>query len=90
MSTYLSTLYGALISMCVLAVQFFMRYWRLSSDRFFLWLAGAFGAFAVNWALLAYGTSDEEHTHYIFAVRLVGFLFIIAGIVGKNRARPGA
>jgi hypothetical protein len=29
----------ALIAMCVLAALFFLRYWRVTKDRFFIWLA---------------------------------------------------
>jgi hypothetical protein len=86
-TAYLLTLYGALIVMCVLTGLFFLRYWSLTRDRFFLWLAGAFGTFSVSWTLLACDTESTEHTSYIYAVRLVGFLLIVIGIVLKNQ--PG-
>ena len=83
---YLTALYGALVALGLVAGLFFLRYWRLTRDGFFLWFAGAFIAFAVNWVLLAYDRTSTEHTPYIYAVRLAGFLLMIAGIVLKNRA----
>jgi hypothetical protein len=78
-------LYGALTAMSVLAGLFFVRYWRLGRDPFFLWFAGAFATFAVNWFLLAHDAGRSEHSHYIYAVRLLGFLQILAAIALKNR-----
>lgn len=85
MSTLLSMELGALTIACVIAAVFFLRYWATTRDRFFLWFAGAFLTFAVNWVLLGFHVGGE-HTHVVFVVRLVGFLFIIAAIVGKNAA----
>jgi len=85
MTTLLATMYGSLIAMCAVAVLFFLRYWWLTRDRFFVWFAFAFVAFGVNWALVV--SDAAEHTPYIYVVRFVGFLAIIAGIARKNRER---
>ncbi len=83
MSALLEPMYGALSVMCLLAGLFFLRYWRLSGDRFFIWFACAFWTFAVNWALLV--DTSTEHSPYIYAVRLAGFVQIIIAITLKNR-----
>lgn len=62
----------------------FLRYWRLTRDTFFVWFACAFWTFAINWALLA--CDSAEHTPHIYAVRLLGFMQIIAAILLKNRS----
>jgi hypothetical protein len=87
--TWLAFLYGALTAMSALAGLFFLRYWRLSKDSFFIWFACAFGTFAVNWFLLAKDRGVAEHSPYIFGVRLAGFLQIIAAILLKNRGHEG-
>ncbi|CAN5227379.1 hypothetical protein BH11MYX1_BH11MYX1_08370 [soil metagenome] len=68
----------------VLAGVFFLRYWRLGKDTFFLWFAAGFLTFAISWFLLA-SAGAFEHSHYIYVVRLLGFLQIIAAILLKNR-----
>jgi Family of unknown function (DUF5985) len=88
MTTYVISVYGALIVMCVLVGLFFLRYWWLSRDRFFIWFAGAFVTFGVSWALLLYESNSSEHTSYIYAIRMLGFLQILAAILLKNRRRP--
>jgi uncharacterized protein DUF5985 len=89
MTTYITSMFGALIAMCILAAAFFLRYWWMSRDRLFLWFAGAFVTFGVSWGLLAYDTGASEHSSYIYGVRMLGFLQIVAAIMLKNR-RPGA
>ena len=86
MSTYVASMLGALVVMSVLAAVFFLRYWRTGHDRFFLWFAGAFVTFGVSWALLVYDTGASEHTPLIYAIRLFGFLQILAAILLKNRS----
>src|SRR5882672_4672703 len=80
MITYIASIRGALVVMCVLASLFFVRYWWLNRDRFFLWFAGAFLTFGVNWALLVFEPGVSEHTAYIHSVRLLGFLQILTAI----------
>lgn len=87
MITYVASVGGALVVMCVLSSLFFVRYWWLNRDRFFLWFAGAFLTFGASWALLAYAPGGSEHAPYIYAVRLLGFLQILVAIVLKNRRR---
>jgi hypothetical protein len=87
MSTYVTFMLGALVAMSVLAALFFLRYWRTGQDRFYLWFAGAFATFGVSWALLTYDTGTSEHTPLIYAIRMFGFLQILAAILLKNRHR---
>lgn len=77
---------GALTFACVIAAVFFLRYWSNTRDRFFLWFAGAFTTFGLNWFFAAF--IGGENTHLVYIARLVGFLMIIAAIVGKNASSP--
>lgn len=85
MEAVLQFLFGGLTVMCVLVGMFFLRYWRLQHDRFFLWFAVAFGSLGVSWSVhLVYATSSETGPH-VYVFRVVGFLLIIGGIIDKNR-----
>ena len=70
---------------CLVAVMFFYRYWKTTQDRFFLFFVAAFGAFALNWAGLAFVQPSKESTHWFYVLRIVAFVLIIAAIVDKNR-----
>lgn len=85
--SWLTFLYGGLTATCALAGVFFLRYWRLAKDPFFIWFACAFWTFAINWFLLAEDHGVAEHSYYIYGVRLAGFLQILAAILLKNRTR---
>jgi hypothetical protein len=64
---------------------FFLRMWRESRDRFFALFGLAFWILALNWLALLWA-SPAEHRHYVYAIRLVAFVLILAAIVDKNRA----
>ena len=85
-ATILAMERGALTFSCVIAAVFFLKYWSSTRDRFFLWFAAAFLTFGLNWALVAF--VDTEYTHFVYVVRLVGFLLIIAAIISKNTGKP--
>jgi hypothetical protein len=64
----------------------FYRFWRDTTDRLFGFFGTAFVLFAVSWTMLALIPAGHESRPYIYLVRLVAFLLIIAAIVDKNRA----
>lgn len=69
---------------------FFLRFWHRSGDRFFALFALAFAVFAVNRALFAAVDADDESRAWVYVVRLVAFLLILAAIVDKNRQPSSA
>jgi hypothetical protein len=79
-----SFLCGVLVALSLVIAAFFLRYWRVTTDRFFVFIAVAFIALALNWGALA-GFARTEHTTYVFVLRLAAFSILIAGIVDKNR-----
>ena len=82
---------GALAMAAIVAMMFFVRYWKRTHDRLFFIFALSFCALAVNWIGLALAYPTRESGHGMYVVRLVAFR-LIAGIVDKNRAderRPG-
>lgn len=64
---------------------FFLRFWKKTRDRFFLFFAIAFSLEALNRTVLGlnYGASENEPIHYI--VRLLSFVIILIAIIDKNR-----
>jgi hypothetical protein len=82
-------LLGALAAMSATASAFFMRFYVLSGDRFFIYFAAAFGLFALNSLCLTGVSPAAEPQHYVLILRLFGFLLIIAGVIDKNRSRAG-
>lgn len=63
---------------------FFLKYWRRTRDRLFLFFSIAFSILSLNWIGLAITNPDHESRHWIFLARVVAFTFIILGILAKN------
>jgi predicted permease len=80
-------LWGALVFGCTTVSIFFVRFWSLSRDRFFLFFAAAFAFLALNWVGLVVIPTEVETRHYAYLLRLVAFVLIIVGIIDKNRRR---
>jgi hypothetical protein len=76
---------GALAMACWVAGLFFMKFWRTSRDRLFVFFAYAFWALALHWAALGAFEIPTERRHFIYVARLAAFLLIIVGVVDKNR-----
>jgi hypothetical protein len=64
----------------------FLRFWRETSDRLFLWFALAFWMFAANWTGVIILQPPQEARHWFYMLRLVGFALILAAVIEKNRA----
>jgi hypothetical protein len=84
METLNEFLDGALCMASAVAGLVFLRYWRLSSERLFVYFCAAFWMLAVQWALLAGFQPHDEYRPYVYGIRLAAFLLILAGIVDKN------
>jgi hypothetical protein len=67
----------------------FLKFWRSSRDRFFLWFVAAFWVFAAGWVIRAFAAATAEDVHYVDLPRLLAFLLIIAAILDKNRKDAG-
>lgn len=63
----------------------FLRFWRLSRDRFFVFFTAAFWTMGIGWVVRTFDLGVSEHAHLVYLPRLLGFLLIIVAIVDKNR-----
>lgn len=79
MSDFLSGAAG--LAFLAIAV-YFLRFWRETRDRFFLWFAATFAVFAAN-RVVAFALPSENRIA-AYVVRLVGFAMIIVAVVDKN------
>lgn len=78
-------LLGAIAIANLIIGLFFLRFWKKTRDRFFLFFAVAFSLEGFNRALLglSYGSNENEPIFYL--VRLLSFILILFAIVDKNR-----
>src|SRR4051812_7213052 len=76
---------GAVVMACAVIGLFFVRFWRRSRERLFLYFAAAFWILGANWLALAFTREDEPST-LLYAVRLAAFVVILLGIWDKNRS----
>lgn len=63
----------------------FVRYWRESRDTLFALFAIAFTLLGLSWALLSILNPVGDASPYIYGLRLVAFLLLIAAVIQKNR-----
>lgn len=85
MSDLAPFMHGAVTVACFAVGLKFLKFWKLSRDRFFLWFAAAFWAFALGWSLRTLGPSSADHAYYVYLPRLAAFLLIVVAIFDKNR-----
>ncbi|HYW33384.1 MAG TPA: DUF5985 family protein [Gemmatimonas sp.] len=71
------------------AALFFLRFWRESTDRLFAFFAASFALLAVQRAILAVMQGADDHSWWIYLIRLVAYLLILFAIYDKNRAERG-
>lgn len=77
--------HGGLTVACATVGLFFLRFFRDSHDRLFLFFGLAFLAFALNYVGLTLTQPGEESRHLVYVVRLIAFILIIVGVLDKNR-----
>lgn len=81
-------LLGAISMGSAVAALLFLRFWRRTQDRLFLYFGASFLLEAINRALFAWnGARSEEATLY-YLVRLLAYGLILWAIIEKNLQRP--
>ncbi|HZS03241.1 MAG TPA: DUF5985 family protein [Blastocatellia bacterium] len=80
-------LQGGTAMAALVAGLFFLRFWRDTRDRFFLFFAVSFCIDGLLRVALGLTAISEEAEPFFYLVRLFSFLLILAAIVDKNRAR---
>jgi uncharacterized membrane protein HdeD (DUF308 family) len=80
-------LLGAIAMASWVAGLFFLRFWRDTRDRLFLYFAISFLVEGVNRAALGMSADPNEGRPFFYFVRLLSFLLILIAIVQKNLAK---
>lgn len=73
---------GALAAGYLVIGTFFMRFWKRTADRLFIFFALAFVLLAVQRIILVFAPDIETAA---FSLRALAFLVIIFAILDKNR-----
>ncbi|MGA0606462.1 DUF5985 family protein [Phenylobacterium sp. VNQ135] len=71
----------------LIAVVFFLKFWRRTRDPLFLTFAAAFGLLAVNQAAPLVFDIPREDQAPVYLLRLAAFGLIIWAILRKNLSR---
>lgn len=70
---------------CLALALFFLGFWRRTHDRLFLIFAVSFGLMSINRFVSAALGAAQLHSHYVYTLRFLAFLLILAAIIDKNR-----
>lgn len=87
MESLLDFLQGAAATGFLICTVFFLRFWRRTAERLFLSFGVAFAFLTVNQVFAWYLEAGDERTPYVYSLRVIGFVLILAAIVDKNLAR---
>lgn len=80
-------LLGGITVGSVVIALFFLRFWKKTSDRLFLYFAFAFFILAINQiVMILTAISSEEHPA-VYLIRLAAYGLILFAIVDKNRKK---
>jgi len=66
---------------------YFLRFWKKTRDRLFLFFAAAFVLMLIEWAVRTFASMQTASAPGVYLIRLLAFVMFIAAIVDKNR-RP--
>jgi uncharacterized membrane protein HdeD (DUF308 family) len=82
-------LLGIIVATTLAAATFFLKFWRRTGDSLFLAFGVAFLIEAINRSCVLFIDEPSQGSPWIYLIRLASYLVILAGIVHKNRGRPG-
>ena len=78
-------LLGALVMGDAVLGLFFLHYWRVTRDRFFLFFTWSFVLGAASRLVLAVHLGNDESEPLVYLIRFFSYVIIVAAIVDKNR-----
>ena len=83
-------LIGAIAMGLAAAGLYFLRFWKRTHDRLFLYFAASFWLESINRLYLGLSESPSEGDPIHYAVRLVSYGLILVAIAEKNAQRKGS
>jgi hypothetical protein len=79
-------LVGAIAMAWLIAALFFLRFWKTTGDRFFLFFFLAFSIEGINRVVFWETTSKAENVELYYFIRLAAYGMILLAILDKNRS----
>jgi len=80
-------LLGVIVTCSFVAAGFFARFWFATRDLLFLGFAAAFALEGLNRMTFLLLDRPNAGDEYIYVVRLLSYLLILAAIANKNRTK---
>jgi hypothetical protein len=80
-----SFLSGAICMGYVVISFFFLRFWRSTRDRLFIFFAGAFLVLMVELTIREMMAIRTEWVPLVYCLRLTAFILLLIAIIDKNR-----
>lgn len=80
-------LLGFIVAASLVALMFFLRFWRSTSDPLFLSFAVFFAVQGITHSFVLTIPHPNEGTPSFYALRLLSILCILVAILWKNRRR---
>jgi len=77
-------LLGVIATSSLIAGVFFLKFWKKTRDSLFLAFGVAFFVEGLNRCAVLFLAKANEGNPYIYTVRLLAFLLILAAILHKN------
>ena len=81
-------LLGGIAVADAVAVMLFASYYRRTRDRLFLYFVAAFGTDAITRIWMTLQDASVEQNPVAYAMRMIVYGVILAGIVDKNLTHP--
>ncbi len=72
------------MSLLVIAL-FFIKFWRKTRDRLFIYFSGAFLLFMAERIVRSFMAVETDWAPYVYSIRLSAFVLILIAIADKNR-----
>jgi len=82
-------LLGVIATASLTAGLFFLRFWKRTRDQLFLAFAAFFFVEAINRIVLLCFKHPNEGSPWIYLIRLVALVILLAAILEKNYRRSG-
>ena len=80
-------LLGFIVATSLVAMAFFLRFWKSTRDPLFLSFAAFFAVQGVTHTAVLELNHPNEGAPWLFVLRLLSILGILAAVVWKNRRR---
>jgi hypothetical protein len=78
-------LIGAIALACFTASLFFLKFWKSTKDRFFLFFAVSFAMEGGGRLIMGLTEYSDETEPLLYLIRLLAYMLILFAIIDKNR-----